>query len=244
MGLLEQNGAKFTNLRWVTETGSTNQDLLLDLAQGDASDDAVLVASKQNAGRGRQGRSWITGTGSVAVSYAKALSNLSANSGWLPLLTAVAVKKVVESNYDREISVKWPNDCLVDGKKVAGILVERNQEFEVIGLGINISSAPEIETATSLGLSDQVVIVADLLVEIKNAANQIQILTDKEIQEFISPLISTIGKNVEVTNLDGSVTIGYAVGIGLNGALLLSEGTSTIEILSGDVKHLRDADER
>jgi biotin-(acetyl-CoA carboxylase) ligase len=123
-------------------------------------------------------------------------------------------------------------------------LVERNQEFAVIGLGINISSAPEIETATSLGLSDQVVIVADLLVEIKNAANQIQILTDKEIQEFISPLISTIGKNVEVTNLDGSVTIGHAVGIGLNGALLLSEGTSTIEILSGDVKHLRDADER
>jgi BirA family transcriptional regulator, biotin operon repressor / biotin---[acetyl-CoA-carboxylase] ligase len=132
-----------------------------ELAAAGAPHGTLVTASEQTAGRGRQGRTWTAAPGrallcSVVVRDPPRL---------LPLAAGVAVAETVESVGDGRALVKWPNDVLVDGRKVAGILVEgRPQEgWAVVGIGLNVALRvddfpPELqETAATLGLTEEAV---------------------------------------------------------------------------------------
>jgi BirA family biotin operon repressor/biotin-[acetyl-CoA-carboxylase] ligase len=137
----------------VKETGSTNADLLAKARSG-ADEGLVLVAEAQTSGRGRMGRRWISPprrslTFSVLLRPAVPAGLL----GWAPLLAGVAVASALERTAGVDARLKWPNDVLVDGAKIAGILAERWGNAVVIGTGINVLQQRgelPVPTATSL----------------------------------------------------------------------------------------------
>jgi BirA family biotin operon repressor/biotin-[acetyl-CoA-carboxylase] ligase len=116
------------------EVGSTS-DRARDLALGGAPHGALVTAAAQTAGRGRQGRAWATQPG-AAVTMSVVLRD---PPGLLPLIAAVAVAETAGPRSDARI--KWPNDVLVDGRKVAGILAEGrpHEGWAVLGIGVNVA---------------------------------------------------------------------------------------------------------
>ncbi len=152
------------------EVDSTNRDALERAADG-APHGTVVVARRQTAGRGRQGRSWLSGDGALTLSV---IVRGHGVDGLLPLRAGLAVARTAGS----AARVKWPNDVLVDGRKVAGILVESAGDgAAVVGIGVNVAPgeaelAPELAgRAGTLGRSvDELDAVRDeLLVHLTDA---------------------------------------------------------------------------
>lgn len=126
------------------QTGSTNADARqLDL------DGAVVVALEQTAGRGRLGRTWVSAPGDgLTFSIRRELAGPADRAiGWVPLLAGVAVAQAISAR------VKWPNDLLLDGGKVGGILSERTDDAVVVGIGVNLRfrGEPPDPQAVALG---------------------------------------------------------------------------------------------
>jgi BirA family biotin operon repressor/biotin-[acetyl-CoA-carboxylase] ligase len=152
-GALGSPPGLWREVRVVEETGSTNADLLAKARSG-AGEGLVLVAEAQTSGRGRMGRRWISPprralTFSVLLRPAVPAGLL----GWAPLLAGVAVASALQRTAGVDARLKWPNDVLVDGAKIAGILAERWTNAVVIGTGINVlqhRGELPVPTATSL----------------------------------------------------------------------------------------------
>lgn len=242
MGLLADQPLATTDLRWTGTTGSTNADLLAQLDSGDAGAWSIRIASRQTSGRGRQGRSWESPIGSVPISLAIPLAEFVPSPSWLSLITAISLKAALSKYLAEEILIKWPNDCLISTGKFAGILIERNQDYAVIGIGINFFAAPKIATATHLNLTKYLPPLAEV---IKSLIQQIQSsakLTDQAVREQALTQLSTIGQVVEVQLLTGEKLNGTAISITDSGALVVQTQTGNIEVLTGDVMHVRPAD--
>ena len=134
-------GRLWSRLDVLAQTGSTNDDLLA-AARAGVAEGAVLVAEHQTRGRGRQGRQWVSRTGS-ALTFSVLLRPAAvppADRGWLPLLTGVAVARALRQVAGVDAALKWPNDVLADGAKLAGILAEQAGEAIVIGVGLNVAA--------------------------------------------------------------------------------------------------------
>jgi BirA family biotin operon repressor/biotin-[acetyl-CoA-carboxylase] ligase len=134
-------GRLWSRLDVLAQTGSTNDDLLA-AARAGAAEGAVLVAEHQTRGRGRQGRQWVSRTGSALI-FSVLLRPAAvppADRGWLPLLTGVAVARALRQVAGVDAALKWPNDVLADGAKLAGILAEQAGEAIVIGVGLNVAA--------------------------------------------------------------------------------------------------------
>ena len=155
-------------LEWRQATGSTNADLVALAASEPLPHFTVLATANQTAGRGRLDRSWVTPPGkALAISVllkpellpSQSLENLS----WVPLLAGLAVAEALDTSLptgdeSNPTSVKWPNDVLIDGLKVCGVLSELlpNSQGLVVGAGINVLQTREelpVPTATSLALA-------------------------------------------------------------------------------------------
>lgn len=142
----------------VETTGSTNADLLARLRKGEAVPDGYwLRAETQTGGKGRSGRAWISPPGNLYASTVINLNESDPPAQTLALVIGLAVhEQIVNSlmiNDHRDVILKWPNDVLVRGAKVAGILLERCGDAIVAGIGINIAFAPQIEGRATACLS-------------------------------------------------------------------------------------------
>jgi BirA family transcriptional regulator, biotin operon repressor / biotin---[acetyl-CoA-carboxylase] ligase len=141
-------------------TDSTNERAR-ELAMAGAPHGTLVTADEQTAGRGRQGRTWLAPPGS-AVLMSVVIRDFGAADVHLPLAAAVAVCESCERAAAVSCRIKWPNDVWIDGRKVAGILIEgRPQEgWAVLGIGVNVSTAADEfadeirQIATSLRASD------------------------------------------------------------------------------------------
>lgn len=143
-------------IRFVPETGSTNSDLLAALRAGErVAEGDWLVAGRQSAGRGRQGREWFDGTGNFMGSTAVRLSPGDPPPASFALAAGLALyEAVVPLLPDAAgLLLKWPNDLTYAGAKLAGILLEREGEALVVGIGVNLSRAPAIEGRATVALS-------------------------------------------------------------------------------------------
>ena len=146
-----------SRLRFVDETGSTNADLLSDFGaiEGD-----WLVARRQRAGRGRQGRGWQSLDGNF---FGSTLIQLRAGDPEAPTLALVAGLALVEAidaaAPSAPVSLKWPNDVMRGRGKLAGILLERADDRVVAGFGVNLAVTPEVEGRETASLSDMGVTV-------------------------------------------------------------------------------------
>ncbi|WP_257550244.1 biotin--[acetyl-CoA-carboxylase] ligase [Sphingopyxis sp. DBS4] len=138
------------------QTGSTNADLLARLAGGEhVGEGHWLVADRQTAGRGRLGRPWGDGLGNFMGSTVVRLTASDPSPATLALVVAVALAKVVKIFAPSVLlELKWPNDLLVDGAKCSGILLERSGDSVVIGIGVNLASAPRLPDRKTFCFAD------------------------------------------------------------------------------------------
>lgn len=123
-------------------TDSTNARAR-ELAVAGAPGGTIVTADEQSAGRGRRGRRWSAPAGK-ALLYSAIVRPLDIEHGLLPLAAGLAVCEAIESVADARCALKWPNDVWIEGKKVAGVLIEaRPPDFAVIGIGVNVSVEPD-----------------------------------------------------------------------------------------------------
>ena len=121
---------------------SSTKDYAHDLiAQKKVSEKTVVTALAQSAGRGRYKRNWVSHHGNL---YASFIYRISERDPRLSYAVAVAVAETLIS-FGMKPQIKWPNDVLIDGKKISGILIEYAQNFVIVGIGINIKTCPTVK---------------------------------------------------------------------------------------------------
>ena len=144
-------------IRTVPETGSTNADLLSALRDGDhVAEGHWLVADRQIAGRGRQGRGWQDGHGNFMGSTIVRIQPGQPPAHTLALLAGVALFETVSgfvSAAECPLQLKWPNDLLVGRAKLSGILLEGAGDAVVIGIGVNLVAAPDLPDRETVALT-------------------------------------------------------------------------------------------
>jgi BirA family biotin operon repressor/biotin-[acetyl-CoA-carboxylase] ligase len=242
----------------VARTGSTNSDVLLRAAAGQA-EGLVLAAEEQTAGRGRMGREWL------APPHAALMFSLlvcpaavpPSRRGWLPLLAGVAVATAIRDCAGAGATLKWPNDVLAApaAGKLAGILAEASGDAVVIGIGLNVSTRPDefpppgagSLPATSLLAACAAVLDRELILSAILAGFEHRYLAWREAggdpavirPEYLS-MCSTLGRQVRVELPGGQALSGEAVDVDSDGRLVLaSSGNSRVAVAAGDVVHVR-----
>jgi BirA family transcriptional regulator, biotin operon repressor / biotin---[acetyl-CoA-carboxylase] ligase len=249
-------------------TGSTNADLLARAAAGEP-EGVVLAAEQQNAGRGRLGRTWVAPP-RKALTVSLLLRPLAvppSRRGWLPLLAGVAAAAAVRAVAAMDVRLKWPNDLLAGQAKLGGILTEALGGAVVVGIGLNVSTAPEELpppgpgglAATSLRVArpasldpaclDPASLHRELLLAGILAGFERRYLAwcraggDPErcgLRLEYMRLCDTIGRDVRAELPGGRPLCGRAVGIDPDGRLVVRASPgSEIAVAAGDVIHLR-----
>lgn len=232
------------------ETGSTNTDAKRLIEEG-ASDGTLVVADKQNGGKGRRGRSWSSPKGtSIYMSIALKPSYNPDKASMVTLIMALAVAKGIREQTGLAAFIKWPNDVVVNKKKVCGILTEMNAEPDyihsvVIGTGINVNEQefPEEikETATSLFLEKgEKITRAQLVVSVMEYFEQdYEKFLEREdlsgLLEEYNELLVNRGRKVKVLDPKQEWE-GTAGGINEKGELLVeNEKGQLVKVYAGEV---------
>ncbi len=143
-------------IQTVAEIASTNSALLARLGGGEAIGEGYwLVADRQSAGRGRAGRQWSDGHGNFMGSTVARLCPGDPPAPTLSLVAGVALHRTLVAQIGAApgMLLKWPNDVLVGGAKLAGILLERNGDAVVVGIGVNLAQAPVVPDRPTVALS-------------------------------------------------------------------------------------------
>jgi BirA family biotin operon repressor/biotin-[acetyl-CoA-carboxylase] ligase len=233
------------DVRRVAETESTNADVAA-AARAGAPEGTVVVADHQTAGRGRLDRTWEAPPGSgLAMSALVRPDDLDpARWPWIPLMTGVAVAGAVREA-GLEPSLKWPNDVEIDGRKLAGILVERVETADgpaaVIGIGLNVAMTIEqlpVPTATSLSLEGSVATRDELLDAVLAglATHYVLLRADPAaLRESYLAVCGTVGSTVRVDLPDEATLTGAATDVDEHGRLVVDGRPIT----AGDIVHVR-----
>jgi BirA family biotin operon repressor/biotin-[acetyl-CoA-carboxylase] ligase len=225
----------------VEETGSTNADLLAAAETG-ADDRTVLAARHQTAGRGRLDRTWDAPPGANLL-VSLLVRRVPDHVHELTQRVALAACEATSALAGVRPELKWPNDLLLDGRKLAGVLAQAGGCSEtdgrpghvVVGIGINVRWAPE--GAARLGAH---IDPHDLLAELLVAYDRLPV----DIWLSYREALATLGQRVRVDRADGLV-IGRAVDVERDGRLVvIDECAITHRIDTGDVVHLRPAAEQ
>lgn len=237
----------------LTESASTNAALRALSADAEAWPHlSVIVTDNQTAGRGRLDRSWLAPAGSaLAISVLiRELPSRSEAIGWIPLVAGLAMADAVTAQLpDHEVAVKWPNDVLVDGNKICGILAESTGTAVIIGAGVNTAMTLDqlpVPTATSFAALDQVCeedrLVADYLRRLDGLLGALVTWEDADrsgIRDAVSARCATLGREVDVDLPDGATLHGTATAIDVDGRLRINAAGALHLVAAGDVIHAR-----
>ncbi len=233
---------RFTDVTWLAEEGSTNDEVAARARAG-APEGVVVVADGQTAGRGRRGRTWDAPAGSsllVAVLLRPAAPHLAVIACGLAAVDACHATIAAAG-----VTLKWPNDLVVDGdRKLAGILAESvgpDGVGVVVGLGLNVDwgATPLPPGATSLaaeaggGALDRTDLLVAYLVALEGRCRQ----SPAALMAAYRAACSTIGRQVRVELPGGESFEGRADGVDDHGRLVV-DGRS---VAAGDVVHVRSA---
>jgi BirA family biotin operon repressor/biotin-[acetyl-CoA-carboxylase] ligase len=206
-----------------------------------APEGTVVVAEEQTAGRGRRGRAWESSARAGLWWSLLLRPQVPADRlGWLPLVVGIGVARGLRVSLDVEVTLKWPNDVLVDGGKLAGILAERLADGSVIvGVGINVdqdeSELPDGGASLrTVGIpADRTAVLIDVLSAV--AGTYREWLAGMDVSQEYVGLSATLGQEVRA-DLGDRVVIGHAVRLGPSGELVVVDaGGVEHELSAGDV---------
>jgi BirA family biotin operon repressor/biotin-[acetyl-CoA-carboxylase] ligase len=229
--------------------GSTN-DRLKEEARAGAPEWTVVLADEQSAGRGRQGRAWASPRGNLYLSAL--LRPAFSRPGLIPLMAGVAVAEAV-ADLGVDARVKWPNDVLAGGRKLAGILSESatvsaaGLDWIAVGIGVNLASAPAELAATATSVAAEAGEAPEPLEVAAGILARLGVWYDSLMREGPRSLLAAWrgrslpwwGEVVEALSGD-QVIRGVARDVDGDGALVLEgEGGSRVSLFSGEVRWLR-----
>lgn len=230
---------------------STN-DEAKKLARQGVRQGTVVVAEQQTAGKGRLGRQWYSNAGEDVLLSVILHPNINpAQTPQVSMLAAVAVARAVEKTCGIQVGIKWPNDLLVQGKKICGVLVEIGAEIDrvkyvVLGIGINTNSLaalwPDVIRDNTTSLREECGEKVSRVELVRAIMEELEYLYNTWQQEGFNTILKTwrtwcVSQHCQarVETLQGSYH-GWIEGVNNNGALLLRLSDGSIQsFLSGDV---------
>ncbi len=222
--------------------GSTNDEARRLALSGSAADLLVVTARRQTAGRGRRGRAWVSPEGNLHASVLIAIDDL-ARAAQLGFAAAVALAEAFAELVAADFRCKWPNDVLMDGRKVAGMLLEpAGQGWLILGFGVDVAECPPPDAvmypAAALAHAGYAGTAADVLAA---ACRRLGPWVARWRAEGFAPVREAwmarargVGQPV-VVRLEGETLTGVFAGLDEQGALLLDAGSTVQRIMAGDV---------
>lgn len=244
-----------SQIKFVAATGSTNSDLI---QQGrELPDLSVLVADFQSAGKGRSGRQWQAPPKSSLFASVLLKPNAFGPTAysWLPLLAGLAICQTARRFGVVDAAVKWPNDVLVNGNKLSGVLSELLPDLSgvVIGSGVNLTQSKTelpIEAATSMAIAGANQVSRDDFLEayLERLTELYRRLSEAKGDPIASGLraevianCATVGREVRVILPGDKEDFGRAIDIDETGRLIVEKAdkAETFAVAAGDIVHLR-----
>lgn len=213
----------------------------------------IAVTDSQTHGRGRLSRTWITRPGeSLALSVGLPWNGAGGNAtlSWLPVVVGATLVSALRGAGVGEAELKWPNDVLVGEGKLAGILCEiPHPGWVIIGVGINLDfpqGSPPSPNATALAhhgdfpLATLDSVMATFVTNLRHWVDLDHARGRRKAQELVPAVMGTLGRQVEVSEIDGSRWSGIARGLDDHGHLLVTPtGSSTPRVVvASDIRHL------
>jgi len=221
-----------SRIRIVERTGSTNADLIVETSavEGD-----WLVALEQHSGKGRQGRSWTSAAGNFYGSTLVQLRAGDPSAQTLSLIAGLALIEAIDAAVPGQaLMLKWPNDVLLLGRKLAGILLERMGDRVVIGFGVNLAMAPKLPDRQGAALGGQVTPLAFAPLLAASFARLLTLWRQSEPGLIIQAWLARghpVGTKLTVHVSNSERISGRFDGLELDGALRLRLDNNELEIV-------------
>lgn len=234
-------------LRHARVITSTNDWARQEVESGGLRAPALLVADSQSTGRGRGTNSWWSPLGNVAATFVVSQNQLL-TPGLVPLLAGLAVRRALGRLTARdEIGLKWPNDLVVGPSKVAGLLCERLQRVDLIGVGVNVNlgsgAAPAKLRERITSLRELTGIAWDLTDVVTAISHSLDRVLSVEAEDAVRAMLDEYslyhwltGKIIQLADADRTPSIeGRCGGIDAEGRLIIKNESGTHSILSGHI---------
>ena len=233
-------------VRWDEVTGSTNATAM-ELAAAGTPAWSLVAAGHQTHGRGRLGRAWVDHPGGalmVSVVLRPALS--VSDAGILTLLAGAAWAEAASAVSGLDVRCKWPNDLLIDGRKVGGVLAESvggpggTLAHVVIGIGINLTAPAGMPDAAGLGQgADPTELLGGFLRGLRDGFRSDGAVAAPQTLERWRAVADTLGRRVRARRLDGVPIEGVAVDVDGRGGLVVDTPAGPVTVGFGELEHLR-----
>ncbi len=244
---LSKTSSKWLDITVLEQVDSTNDLAISQISNTSHGSVFAITADEQLKGRGRLQREWHSPFGAgIALSVSIPTEFFRCEISAIPLLAGIAANNCLK-NLGANSKLKWPNDLMIEIKsaelkKVGGILVQRQDEYVVIGIGINVDLGEDelpTENATSLRLIDIQASRETLIASLISELEKVTALTAKDWTPLYIKDSSTIGTQVTVARKAESTITGLARKVLESGELLLDTEDGLVEITSGDVIQVR-----
>jgi len=239
------------------ESIDSTQNQAMRMASNPANNGTLVIAEKQTSGKGRLGRKWISPKGGIWFSIILHPQFDISVITLFPIASALALSNAIEKTLDIKSELKWPNDITINGKKVAGMLVDASLESNkienmVLGVGINfnvnvkqiekmLKDTPNFYGVASLVEQNKTIKPVLLVQTFLNELEKICILLNsKDTKKIIKDWTiksSTIGQDVELNTKEGKIK-GKAIKIDRDGALVISENKKNVRVIEGDIIYI------
>ena len=235
-------GHKILFLEEIDSTNNKAKQIAFESQDGD-----VVVSETQHSGRGRRGREWHSPKGGIYISFILKPNISPERAPQITLLSSVALVETLNSMKSKmNAKIKWPNDILISGRKISGILTELSSDMEkinyvVVGIGINLNTdledLPEKAASLKVEMGQEISVKLFLKSFFEHYDTVYQEYLDNGIDQIIEKWkknSDTLGKNVKIIGINETYD-GLAKDIDENGALILKTKDKEIKVYSGDV---------
>ena len=209
------------------------------------SQNVCVIADEQTSGVGRRGNEWVSPKGNIYISFLIKYDLSIENHFLFSAFTANSIIKFLNKYIDKSINIKWPNDIIINNKKIAGIMTEifehNNIQYMIIGVGINILIAPEIKDYKTCSLKNYKdnFNYEDVLVNfIESYCNEFKMITNKnydQILSFFKNQMNHFGSKINILLPNGDIKEGLLKNLNLDGSLLVDFGGIEENIFSGRI---------
>jgi BirA family biotin operon repressor/biotin-[acetyl-CoA-carboxylase] ligase len=241
------------NIHLFPEVASTNT-LAMEMAAQGAAEGTTVIAETQTGGKGRLGRKWISPKGNLYLSVILRPNSPTFKAPLITLMGAVAVASAIRRTCGVQAAIKWPNDILISGKKVAGLLTEMSAEPDrikhiALGIGVDVNMALgelplDIRALTTTLAAqagrkiDRTALLRQILIDLEHWY-RVFLHNDADVLREWEQLNMTIGKRVAVSGL-GETLEGLAQGIDSEGRLIIRFNDGSVKtVAAGDVTILK-----
>jgi BirA family biotin operon repressor/biotin-[acetyl-CoA-carboxylase] ligase len=242
----------FPDVRHYKLIDSTNTEAKRYLSSDYPTVPMWFVADEQNAGKGRMGSSWVSSNGNLFCSL---VCSINWNLKLMPMLSALVAVSIHETlkfflKESNEIKIKWPNDILIDNSKISGALIENiingENKFSIIGIGININSSPKLEvydtSHVNMYLEDNIK-VNDVFLKLKHTLERkINKFSGKTSDLIRVAMLKNAWKINENINYISNSQEGNGIfkDVSENYEIILKNDSGQVKLNSGELKILRD----